>query len=150
MISGVLSSTKPAPAADRPVNAFSIEITTGMSAPPTGMISITPNTSEAISIATNSASLSVPLARKTAATRIPSSRAPFRILLAGEQDRPARHQLLQLGERDQRAGEADRSDDAGEHGSGSACRAAMSAGLGDADRGTRKARPARPRRRRRR
>ncbi len=36
MISAVLSSTKPAPAADRPVNAFSIEITTGMSAPPTG------------------------------------------------------------------------------------------------------------------
>ena len=45
MISALLSSTKPAPAADSPVNAFSIEITTGMSAPPTGMISRTPNSS---------------------------------------------------------------------------------------------------------
>ena len=63
MISAVLSSTKPAPAADRPVNAFSIEITTGMSAPPTGMISITPNTSAPTSIAANSPSLSWPVAR---------------------------------------------------------------------------------------
>ena len=35
-ISAVLSSARPVAAADRPVNAFSSEITTGMSAPPIG------------------------------------------------------------------------------------------------------------------
>ena len=35
-ISAVLSSAMPAAAALRPVNAFSVEITTGMSAPPIG------------------------------------------------------------------------------------------------------------------
>ena len=35
-ISATLSSEKPAAAAERPVNAFSSEITTGMSAPPIG------------------------------------------------------------------------------------------------------------------
>ena len=63
MISELLSSTKPAPAAESPVNAFSIEITTGMSAPPTGMISSTPNTSAAHSISVNRPSLSWPVAR---------------------------------------------------------------------------------------
>ena len=62
-ISALLSSTKPAPAADRPVNAFSIEITTGMSAPPTGMIRSTPNSSAEHSISTNRPSLSWPVAR---------------------------------------------------------------------------------------
>jgi hypothetical protein len=38
----VFSSTKPADAAARPVNAFRSEMTTGMSAPPIGRTSRTP------------------------------------------------------------------------------------------------------------
>ena len=41
-----LSSTKPIATADRPAYAFRIEITVGMSAPPIGMISSTPNASD--------------------------------------------------------------------------------------------------------
>ena len=45
VISSLLSSTKPIATADRPAYAFRIEITVGMSAPPIGMISSTPNSS---------------------------------------------------------------------------------------------------------
>ena len=41
-----LSSTKPIATADKPAYAFRIEITVGMSAPPIGMISSTPNASD--------------------------------------------------------------------------------------------------------
>ena len=43
-ISATLSSAMPAAAADRPVNAFSSEITTGMSAPPIGSTNMLPST----------------------------------------------------------------------------------------------------------
>ncbi len=43
-ISAVLSSAIPVAAADRPVNAFSSEITTGMSAPPIGSTTMFPST----------------------------------------------------------------------------------------------------------
>ena len=46
-ISSLLLSTKPIAAADRPAYAFRIAITVGMSAPPIGMISSTPNSSDA-------------------------------------------------------------------------------------------------------
>ena len=63
MMSALLSRTKPAPAADRPVKALSIDMTTGMSAPPTGMMSRSPKSSAAQSITTKRASLSGPAAR---------------------------------------------------------------------------------------
>ena len=47
MISAQLPMTKPAMATAVPVNAFSSEITTGMSAPPIGITIETPNTSAA-------------------------------------------------------------------------------------------------------
>ena len=53
-ISATLSSANPAAAAERPVNAFRSEITTGMSAPPIGSTNRTPSTAAAISTATNS------------------------------------------------------------------------------------------------
>ena len=45
VISSLLSSTKPIATADSPAYEFRIEITVGMSAPPIGMISSTPNAS---------------------------------------------------------------------------------------------------------
>ena len=53
-ISAMLSSAKPAAAAARPVKALSIEITTGMSAPPIGSTTRLPSTPAAISTAMNS------------------------------------------------------------------------------------------------
>ena len=48
MISAELPSVKPMPAAAQPEYEFSIEITTGMSAPPIGMMMRTPSTSAMI------------------------------------------------------------------------------------------------------
>ena len=47
-ISATLSSENPAAAAERPVNAFSSEITTGMSAPPIGSTTRLPSSAAAI------------------------------------------------------------------------------------------------------
>ena len=47
MISGMLSTTKPAIATALPVNAFSSEMTTGMSAPPIGSVARMPSPSAA-------------------------------------------------------------------------------------------------------
>ena len=47
-ISATLSSAKPAAAAERPVKAFSSEITTGMSAPPIGSTTRLPSSAAAI------------------------------------------------------------------------------------------------------
>ncbi len=52
-ISATLSSEKPAAAAERPVNAFSSEITTGMSAPPIGRTTRLPSIAAATSTAMN-------------------------------------------------------------------------------------------------
>ena len=52
-ISATLSSAKPAAAAERPVNAFSSEITTGMSAPPIGSTTRLPSSAAAISTPMN-------------------------------------------------------------------------------------------------
>ena len=49
-ISAGLLSAKPVAAAERPVNAFSSEITTGMSAPPIGSTNRLPSTAAASSI----------------------------------------------------------------------------------------------------
>src|SRR4029079_11761351 len=53
MISAVLPSVKPMPAAAQPEYELSIEITTGMSAPPIGMMINTPRASDTSVIAQN-------------------------------------------------------------------------------------------------
>ena len=52
-IRATLSSAKPAAAAERPVNALSSEITTGMSAPPIGRTTRLPRIAAAISTPMN-------------------------------------------------------------------------------------------------
>ena len=51
--SSLLSSTNPMATAERPAYEFSSEMTVGMSAPPIGMISSTPNSSESTMITGN-------------------------------------------------------------------------------------------------
>ena len=65
-ISAVLSSAMPAAAADSPVKAFRVEITTGMSAPPIGSTASTPSAPANSRISQNSASDSAPAAIATA------------------------------------------------------------------------------------
>ena len=68
-ISAVLSSAIPVAAADRPVNAFSSEITTGMSAPPIGRTTMLPSSAAATSTPRmKSACEWTPVARTTALT----------------------------------------------------------------------------------
>ena len=59
-ISATLSSAMPAAAADRPVNALSSEITTGMSAPPIGSTNMLPSSAAAIRMPTKSHSSVLP------------------------------------------------------------------------------------------
>ena len=59
-ISATLSSARPAAAADSPVNAFSSEITTGMSAPPIGSTNMLPSSAAATRITMKRPSDSVP------------------------------------------------------------------------------------------
>ena len=66
-ISAVLSSAMPAAAAERPVSAFSSEITTGMSAPPIGSTTMLPSTAAATRIRMNRPSDSEPAAIAIAA-----------------------------------------------------------------------------------
>jgi len=61
MINARLPSVKPMPAAAQPEYELSIDTTTGMSAPPIGMISVTPTTSES-AISRNS---QIPLSEPT-------------------------------------------------------------------------------------
>src|SRR4051812_38706356 len=65
-ISAVFCSAMPAAAADRPGNAFSVEMTTGMSAPPIGTTASTPSAPANSSISQNSSSQSAPAAITTA------------------------------------------------------------------------------------
>ncbi len=57
MISMLLFSEKPMPAAAQPEYELSIDTTTGMSAPPIGMMISTPSTKASASIAKNAAQL---------------------------------------------------------------------------------------------
>ncbi len=76
-ISAVLLSAMPAAAADRPVNALSSEITTGMSAPPIGSTIRLPSAAAAISRTIMSSSLSLPEAIATAHATATASSARF-------------------------------------------------------------------------
>ena len=114
-MSTVESSTKPVADAARPVNALSREITTGMSAPPIGSTNMTPNSSA------STISHDRPLVLHARDDRRPEGdrgeqHGDVEDVLAGEHDRPAAEELLQLREGDQRARERDRADQRGEHG----------------------------------
>ena len=109
-INSLLSSTKPIAEAERPAYAFRIAITVGMSAPPIGMISRTPNKSDA-TINTNSdrkcagidgqiRSRDHSVASSTDVDEVP----------AGVDDRTRGHDLLQLAERHQAAGEGQKAE----------------------------------------
>ena len=81
MISAQLPMTKPAIATAVPVNAFSSEITTGMSAPPIGITMSTPNARDATTTIHSPARLGVAItyppapSPSTASTRL-TTRAP--------------------------------------------------------------------------
>ena len=60
MIRALLCSTKPVAAAARPVNEFSSEITTGMSAPPIAITMITPSSSDSTMASASTPSLWLP------------------------------------------------------------------------------------------
>ncbi len=66
MISTSLPSTKPAIATAVPVNEFSREMTTGMSAPPIGRTMVTPKISAAARMISMTGTLRLPAHRKTA------------------------------------------------------------------------------------
>src|SRR5882672_845068 len=73
MISAELPSVKPMPAAAQPEYELSIEITTGMSAPPIGMMMRTPNAKEASASSQNAAWLSVLANQTISATMVANS-----------------------------------------------------------------------------
>ena len=64
----------PAAAALRPVNALSVEITTGMSAPPIGSTAVMPSTPAATSSSQNRSSASAPATTITAITSVTAAR----------------------------------------------------------------------------
>ncbi len=82
-IRATLSSAMPIAAADRPVNAFRSEITTGMSAPPIGSTNRFPSSAAPIRIARKSSSDSVPAAIITPHAMTTASSAKFRICWPG-------------------------------------------------------------------
>ncbi len=82
-IRAVLSSAMPAAAAERPVKAFSIEMTTGMSAPPIGSTTMFPRRAAETRIAMKSASDSSPAAIATAQPTATSRSSAFRIVCPG-------------------------------------------------------------------
>ena len=72
-ISEVFSSARPVAAAERPVNALSSEMTTGMSAPPMGRTNMTPNSSASRISATIDHSPSTPATIATPSAIAPPS-----------------------------------------------------------------------------
>ena len=107
MMSSLFSSTKPIATADRPAYEFSSEMTVGMSAPPIGMISSTPNTQRQHDDDAETAASSSGLNDAASApppTAIASSAEVDEVLVAVG-DRPRRHDLLQLARGHQAAGE---------------------------------------------
>ena len=110
-ISAVLSSAMPAAAALRPVNAFRVEMTTGMSAPPIGSTASTPSAPAASRISQNSSCDSAPAAITTAS---PTAISGERRVDRARDREAALERLLELEERDDRAPERDRADDRGE------------------------------------
>ena len=109
-ISTLFSSSKPPRPTASPVNAFSSEITTGMSAPPIGRTNRTPKSSAPATSAHSSHSSCTPATSAMPARDAREEERRVDELLARIRDRPAADQLLQLRERDHRARERDRAD----------------------------------------
>ena len=114
MIIASLSSTKPSNATARPVNALYSEITTGMSAPPIGSVIIRPNSSASAKNAAINGIVRCPATSH--APQIDRGRQHQQV----DHPLPGEHEALvqpalQLGEGDQRAGEAHRADQRAEH-----------------------------------
>ena len=124
MISTGLPSTNPAIAAAVPVNEFRRLMTTGMSAPPIGSTIVIPKirpdrtTRPRRTSVVSLLSVIAPAAPAMSAT-VPSTATTARATVmnraAGQEDRLARDQALELAARDQRAGEGDRADERAEH-----------------------------------
>ena len=82
-MSAVLFSAIPVAAAERPVKAFSSEMTTGMSAPPMGSTTHSPSTPAATRIASMSSSASEPAVIATAQATATASSARLRTCWSG-------------------------------------------------------------------
>ncbi len=115
MISTLFPSTKPVSAAASPVNELSSEMMTGISAPPIGSTNSTPSSAAAPTATKNAGTVYWLAMTKPAATTIVSATSALTICWPGIGDGTARHELLQLEEGDDAAGEADRTDHAREH-----------------------------------
>ena len=153
-IRATLSSANPAAAAERPVNAFSSEITTGMSAPPIGSTTRLPSIAGGDQDGDEQALRGIVVVRRDhdAGDDDPDQQQGVDHLLARDRERPGRDQVLELREGDVGAPEGDRADRPSRTGPGSARRAG-SRGPRRAPRargGTPTRRSARRRRRRRR
>ena len=114
MISAQFPMTKPAIATAVPVNAFSSEITTGMSAPPIGSTIITPNASDASTTISSAGRLARGEHERGRADR-DDGEGHVEQAAALEDDRLAADQALQLARRDDRPGERHRADEHVEH-----------------------------------
>ena len=107
------SARCPWPPRDRPVKAFSSEITTGMSAPPIGSTTALPSSAAQTSRPMKSASECAPAAivdRRPRPRAISSTRLTI-CCAEPSADRAAGDDLLELAEGDVRAPEGDRADD---------------------------------------
>ena len=109
MISAVLPSVKPMPAAAQPEYELSIETTTGMSAPPIGMIISTPSASATMVISQNQIGLEV-MRKTTISATSTIAKRDMQQVPAGQQDRLAAHASVELGEGDDRAGKGEGAD----------------------------------------
>ena len=92
-------------------------MTTGMSAPPIGSVIVTPKISAAARITQHQRRFGVPVDEQDerAAMTVTAASASGHELAAGDQDRLAGDQALELARSDERAGERDRADDDVEH-----------------------------------
>ena len=129
-ISAVLSSAMPAAAADRPVKAFRVEMTTGMSAPPIGSTASTPSRPAATQDPEEQ-QLGVRAGRDHDRQR-DRDQQQRRVDLARDLDR-ALERLLQLQEGDVRAPEGDRADDRREQDRDQRLQLEVAAGLAELD-----------------
>ena len=80
-----------------------------MSAPPIGMISVTPSTNETSTISQNAGRLSAPISASDEQDQ-QDAEADVEGMPHRQHDRLAAHVAVELGRRDDRAGEGDRPD----------------------------------------
>ena len=115
MISSLFSSTKPIATAERPAYEFSSEITVGMSAPPIGMISSTPKSSDRHDDDRERPRVIGSMRQVDAGGDRDREQREVDQVLAAIGDRPRRHDLLELAGRHQAAREGEEAEDDLEH-----------------------------------